>query len=91
MRSGAKEKNFKNKQGNRKLRTIFFYLAVRQIQVNRNTNQPRNPVMYEYYNKKLHEGKTKTQALVCISRKLVNIIYNMMKYKTAYQQDKQVS
>lgn len=89
--SGAKEKNFKNKQGNRKLRTIFFYLAVRQIQVNRNTNQPRNPVMYEYYHKKLHEGKTKTQALVCISRKLVNIIYNMMKYKTAYQEDKQVS
>lgn len=31
------------------------------------------------------EGKTKIQALLCIMRRLVNIIYSMMKNKTAYQ------
>ena len=35
--------------------------------------------------KKLKEGKTKGQALVCIMRRLVNIVYGMMKYKTAYE------
>lgn len=44
---------------------------------------PRNPVFYEYYQKKLAEGKTKQQALICIMRGLVNIIYGMMKHKTA--------
>lgn len=83
--SGSKEKNFKNQQGNRRLRTIFFYIAVRQIQLTRKTKEPRNPMMYDYYNKKLQEGKTKTQALVCVSRRLVNIIFNMMKYKTEYR------
>ncbi|WP_211245146.1 hypothetical protein, partial [Paenibacillus durus] len=30
------------------------------------------------------EGKTKQQAVVCLMRKLVNIIYAMMKTKSAY-------
>jgi hypothetical protein len=30
------------------------------------------------------EGKTKQQAIICIMRKLVNIIYAMMKNKSAY-------
>lgn len=31
------------------------------------------------------EGKTKGQALICIMRRLVNMIYGMMKNKTAYK------
>lgn len=31
------------------------------------------------------EGKTKIQALLCIMRRLINIIYSMMKHKSAYQ------
>ncbi|TKI17173.1 IS110 family transposase, partial [Bacillus cereus] len=46
---------------------------------------PRNPVFHAYYHKKLKEGKTKGQALVCIMRRLVNIVYGMMKHKTAYE------
>ena len=41
------------------------------------------------------EGKTPTQALVCVMRRLVNIIYGMMKHKTAFrlpeQTEKQAS
>jgi len=46
---------------------------------------PRNPVFHAYYQRKLKEGKTKGQALVCIMRRLVNVINGMMKHKTAYK------
>ncbi len=82
--SGGKGKNKKSTQGNRELYTIFYFLAVRQIQTTRNTKQPRNPVFHAYYNRKVSEGKTKGQAIICIMRKLVNIIYGMMKNKTEY-------
>jgi transposase len=82
--SGKTEKNFRNQRGNRKLNSIFFYIALRQISANRNTGTPRNPILYEYYHRKVSEGKTKSQALVCVSRRLVNIVFNMLKYKKEY-------
>jgi len=56
---------------------------VQQVQVSRK-GTPRNPVFLEYYKKKISEGKTKIQALVCVMRRLNNIIYGMMKNKTEY-------
>jgi transposase len=82
--SGSKEKNFRNQRGNRKLNSIFFYIALGQLTTHRNTGTPRNPILYEYYHKKVSEGKTKSQAIVCVSRRLVNIVYNMLKYKKDY-------
>lgn len=46
----------------------------------------RNPVMRAYYERKIEEGKSKGQALVCVMKVLIRIIYGMMKNKTAYQQ-----
>ena len=43
---------------------------------------PNHPVFCSYYMLKIGEGKTKSQALVCIMRQLVNIVYGMMKNKT---------
>ncbi|MCP8617265.1 IS110 family transposase [Salirhabdus salicampi] len=83
--SGGKGKEQKSKQGNRALHALFYNLAVQQVQVAKGSKLPRNPVFYAYYQRKLKEGKTKGQALVCIMRRLVNIIYGMMKYKTAYE------
>ena len=40
--------------------------------------------MRAYYESKISEGKTKIQALLCVMRRLVNIIYSMMKKGTAY-------
>ncbi|WP_242784929.1 IS110 family transposase [Bacillus cereus] len=83
--SGGKGKTNKSKQGNRALHALFYNLAVQQVQVAKGSKLPRNPVFHAYYQKKLKEGKTKGQALVCIMRRLVNIVYGMMKYKTAYE------
>lgn len=82
--SGGKGKDQKSKQGNRTLHGIFYFLAVQQVQVSKGSKIPRNPVFYDYYQRKIQEGKTKGQALVCIMRRLVNIVYGMMKNKTAY-------
>ncbi|NWK70037.1 IS110 family transposase [Bacillus paramycoides] len=83
--SGGKGKTHKCKQGNRAQHALFYNLAVQQVQVAKGSKLPRNPVFHAYYQKKLKEGKTKGQALVCIMRRLVNIVYGMMKYKTAYE------
>ncbi|MFD5260088.1 IS110 family transposase [Bacillus wiedmannii] len=83
--SGGKGKTHKSKQGNRALHALFYNLAVQQVQVAKGSKMPRNPVFHAYYQKKLKEGKTKGQALVRIMRRLVNIVYGMMKYKTAYE------
>lgn len=63
---------------------IFFFLAMQQVQVAKGSKMPRNPVVYDYYQRKVKDGKTKMQALVCVMRRLVNIIHSMMKNKTAY-------
>jgi hypothetical protein len=66
--------------------SIFHNLAVQQIQVAKGENKrQRNPLFYEFYKRKLAEGKTKKQALICVMRRLVNIIYSMMKNKTEYR------
>lgn len=82
--SGQKETNLKSQQGNRNLYNTFHLLALHQTLQNRNTSDPRNAIFHKYYMKKIGEGKTKGQALVCVMRRLVNIIYGMMKNKTEY-------
>ncbi|CAM2776626.1 Resolvase/invertase-type recombinase catalytic domain-containing protein [Paenibacillus sediminis] len=83
--SGDNHRHRKSKQGDRDLHELFEQLAVRQIAVTRGKKEPRNPYFHHYYEQKLAAGKTKKQALVCIMRKLVNIIYGMMKDGTAYK------
>ncbi|MDQ0271308.1 hypothetical protein J2S17_003196 [Cytobacillus purgationiresistens] len=83
--SGGKGKEQKSKQGNRALHGLFYNLAVQQVQVAKGSKRSRNPEFYAYYKKKLKEGKTKGQALACIKRRLLNIVYGMMKHKTAYE------
>ncbi len=84
LSSAGKGKDQKCRQGNRKLHGIFYFLAVQQVQTSKCSGLPRNPVFREYYQKKIREGKTKTKALFCVMRRLVNIIYGMMKNKTEY-------
>lgn len=82
--SGNKYRNYKSKQGNRVLHDIIKSLAVRQIAVTRGKREPRNPYFYSYYEQRLVAGKTKQQAIVCIMRKLVNVIYYLLKTKAIY-------
>jgi transposase len=82
--SGGVVKHKKTSQGNRVLHELFFQLACRQLALSRRHKEPRNPIFLAYYHKKQSEGKTKGQAIVCIMRKLVNIVFKMLKNKTAY-------
>jgi len=45
----------------------------------------KTPVFREYFEQKVKEGKNKPQALVCVARRLVRIIYGMMKTRTEYR------
>ncbi|MCO1604053.1 IS110 family transposase [Desulfosporosinus nitroreducens] len=82
--SAGKGTEQKSKQGNRTLHGIFYFMAIQQIQIAKGSGLPRNPVFLVYYKRKLAENKTKVQALVCIMRRLVNIVYGMLKNKTEY-------
>jgi transposase len=82
--SGGIVKHKKTRQGNRVLHELFFQLACRQLALSRRHKEPRNPIFLEYYHRKQSEGKTKGQAIVAIMRKLVNIVYKMMKNKSEY-------
>ena len=80
--SGMTNVKFANMHGNRRLNETFFQLAVGMIRVH--NQNIINPYFYEYYQKKIAEGKTKRQALKCLERRLVNIVWSMMKYKKPY-------
>jgi hypothetical protein len=82
--SGGKGKDKKSEQGNRVLHGLFYNLAVQQVQTAKGSGKQRNPLFFEYYNRKQAEGKSKKQALVCVMRRLVTIIYSMMKNKTEF-------
>lgn len=83
--SGKSDVSFANSRGNRTLNSIFYKIALHCITLSGTTNKRiLNPIMYEYYQKKLSEGKTKRMALKCVQRRLVNIVWSMMTNKTSY-------
>ncbi len=81
--SAGKGDDKPSKQGNRRLQGTIYFLAIQMIQLSSNGLQ-RNPAFYAYYQRLLARGKTKPQALILISRRLINIIYGMLKNKTEY-------
>lgn len=82
--SGLTNIQYANKRGNRTLNEIFFRLAMGFICLKGGGKVAVNPFFYEYYQKKIAEGKTKKQALKCVQRRLVNVIYGMMKHNEDY-------
>ena len=77
-RSSGKSKRYvKNTKGNRKLNTTFYLSALGQI--------CWNPKAKVYYQKKITEGKSKKQALVCVMKRIAMIIYAMLKSGEAYR------
>ncbi len=83
--SGKTDKLLCNSLGDRKLCRIFFCLAVTITHCAGGKAKPINEYFYNYYRKKISEGKTKKQALKCVMRRLVSIIYSMMKNKSEYR------
>ena len=81
--SAGKGDDKPSKQGNRRLQGTIYFLAIQMIQMS-SKGLPRNPSFYAYYQRQLERGKTKPQALILISRRLISIIYGMLKNKTEY-------
>ena len=69
----------KTKSGNRRLNRAFHRMALSQI------SRMGNSAAQTYFKRKVSEGKSKSQALVCLRRQMVNIIWMMMKHKTDYR------
>jgi len=82
--SGSSHVEYANKRGNRELSAIFYQLAISLTMPRGAERQVLNPFFHEYYHRKLSEGKTTKQALKCVQRRLVNVIYGIMKYKQDY-------
>ena len=82
--SSGKGKDRATKQGNRRLQATICFLAIQMVQVS-SKGTPRNPVVRAYYEKRKAEGKTSQRALIFISRRLVSIIYGMLKNGTEYR------
>lgn len=82
--SSGKGKDLAIKQGNRRLQATIYFLAIQMVQVSAK-GTPRNPLFRQYYEKRTSEGKSGQQALICISRRLINIIYGMLKNGTEYR------
>lgn len=69
----------KTRAGNRRLNKAFHRMALSQISRMGNVNAR------DYFKKKVSEGKSKSQALVCLRRHMVTLVWNLMKHKDAYR------
>lgn len=54
--SAGKGKDMCPKQGNRRLQSIFYFMAIQMIQIS-TSGMPRNKIFREYYLKKVADGK----------------------------------
>ena len=77
--SGKKNRHRKSRSGNRRLNCAFHRMALAQI------SRMGNDKAHIYFKRKISEGKSKSQALVCLRRHMVNIIWMMLKHKTTYR------
>lgn len=76
--SGKTTRWRKTKSGNRRLTTAFHRMALSQI------SRMGNDKARAYFKKKVSEGKSKSQALVCLRRHMVTIIWMMLKHGTTF-------
>jgi len=82
--SGKSHNEYSNTRGNRELATLFYQLSVTVALLNGKDKNITNPFFHELYVRKRAEGKTHKQALKVVQRRLVNVIFGIMKYKHDY-------
>jgi transposase len=68
--SGRTNRHRLNRGGNRQLNQILHYVAVTQIS--------RDPEGRAYYQRKLAEGRTKSDALRCLKRRISDRVYQIL-------------
>ena len=82
--SGKKDYQFANQRGKRELNSLFYWLSVRLTSPTGPNQKILNQFFYDYYHRKMSDGKTKRQALKCVQRRLVNIIWTMLTNNEEY-------
>jgi transposase len=65
-----------SKRGSTYLRNAVYQATV--AAVTKRKNGPVNPILFEYYSKKLEEGKPKRVAMIATCNKLIRIIYGIL-------------
>lgn len=75
--SGAHHRLYTNPFGNRLLNKALHTIALSQIAIKGDDRGKR------YYRKKLQEGKTKLWALRCLKRRLISIVFRVLKQTEA--------
>jgi len=76
--SGKTKKHIKTKSGNRRLNMAVHRIALSQI------SKSGNQYAKVYFQRKISEGKSKAQALCCLKRRLIDIIFMMLKHQQEY-------
>lgn len=69
--SGNRQRHRLNRRGNRQLNAAFHRIAVTQIRCHRPAR--------DYVERKMGEGKTKREAIRCLKRQLVRVVFNTLK------------
>lgn len=80
--SGTTTRQRRSQSGDRQLNAAIHRVALNQVNVRNGV--PRCPIAYDYYQRKISEGKTKLSALTCLKRRLCDIIYAMLRDKSHY-------
>jgi len=88
--TGRKKRYKKSKYGNKYLYSTIYYIALAHISRTRN-DRDKNPVSRAYFLKKISEGKTKKEAITCLARRLVDIIFAVMRDRSIYNFSKSAS
>ena len=68
-----------SKRGRSLLRKLLFFAAMNTVR--------KGGVMHEHYQRHLQKGMKKVKALIAIARKLLSIIFAMVRSQSEYQQD----
>jgi transposase len=77
--SGKTRRHRKTRSGNRRLNCAFHRMALSQM------SRSGNVAARAYFLRKVSEGKSKSQALVCLRRQMVNLVWSLMKHRTLYR------
>ncbi len=89
--SGNHDHVKRNEYGNRKLNGYIYYLACRSVSPGRENATPTNAIFLDYYKKKINNGKTKRQAITCVMRRIINIIYNILDKNIEYKHPEELN
>jgi transposase len=69
-----------SKRGRKNLRSILYQMAIIMVAVNAEMKE-----LYEYLKTRQNNPLKKKQALVVISKKIITVIYNLVKKQTEYK------